>query len=63
MSSKFSSASLIIYNLAQMHLSIDDAKYIDIDTYIELCQIQISINDNKNKNKKATQSDIDSFIG
>jgi hypothetical protein len=53
--------SNIIFNLAQMGISIGDAFFIDIDTYLELLDLFNKQNSDEGK-VEASQSDIDKFL-
>ena len=59
---KFSITANIIFNLAHLGLSIEDTKYLDIETYFELVNLELKTLDNSDTSKKATQTDIDSFL-
>lgn len=52
----------IIYNLAKLGISLRDAELFDIETYIELIEIEISILNGNSTSRKATQKDIDLFL-
>ncbi len=47
-----------------MKISIEDSKYIDIDTYIELVELEVDMLEqfSGKKPKKATLEDIDNFF-
>ena len=60
---KHQATSNIIFNLAQMGISIRDAFYVEIDTYFELVDLFAeSMGGTKSKSREATQSDIDNFL-
>jgi len=48
--------------LAHLGISIKDAKYIDIDVYVELINIELKTMSNEEVPRKATQKDIDLFL-
>jgi len=48
--------------LAHLGISIKDAKYIDIDVYVELINIELRTMSNSDVPRKATQKDIDLFL-
>jgi hypothetical protein len=52
----------IIFNLAHLGLSIQDSKFIDIDTYCELIELEMQVINGKDKPRRATQADIDAFL-
>lgn len=55
--------SNIIFNLAQMGISIKDAFFIEIDTYFELLDLfRESIGGGRGGPRRATQADIDKFL-
>jgi hypothetical protein len=52
----------IIFNLAHLGLSIEDAKTFDLDTYFEIVELEMNVINGKQSTKKAKQSDIDKFL-
>ena len=52
----------IIFNLAHLGLSIQDAKNFDLDTYFEIVELEIDVINGKQSEKRANQSDIDRFL-
>lgn len=55
--------SNIIFNLAQMGISLGDAYFIELDTYFELVDLfQESMGGSRPMSREASQSDIDSFL-
>jgi len=55
--------SNIIFNLAQMGISIRDACFIELDTYFELVDLfKNAMGDSSNNTRVATQADIDMFL-
>ena len=61
-SSNHEATSNIIFNLAQMGISIRDAHFIEIDTYFELLDLFKELYAGKTNNRQATQDDIDKFL-
>jgi len=49
--------------LAQLGIPIRDSEFFDIQTYLEIVDIQKSIYSGESPSRIATQSDIDSFLG
>jgi len=52
----------IIFNLAHLGLSIEDAKTFDLDTYFEIVELEMNVINGKQSTQKAKQSDIDKFL-
>ncbi|MFA5482826.1 MAG: hypothetical protein WC278_05610, partial [Bacilli bacterium] len=52
----------IIYNLAHLGISLKDARYIDIDVYVELINLELKTMSNEPESRRATQKDIDLFL-
>ena len=52
----------IIFNLAHLGISIEDAKYFDLQTYFELVELEMKIITNEKGSRLATQSDIDAYL-
>ncbi|MDY0364174.1 MAG: hypothetical protein RBR27_05590, partial [Bacilli bacterium] len=52
----------IIYNLAHLGISLKDARYIDIDVYVELINLELKTISNEPESRRATQKDIDLFL-
>lgn len=52
----------IIFNLAHLGISIEDAKNFDLDTYFEIVKLEMNVINGKQSSKRATQSDIDTFL-
>jgi hypothetical protein len=52
----------IIFNLAHLGISIEDAKYFDLQTYFELVQLEMKVISGKDTGKRASQADIDTFL-
>jgi hypothetical protein len=52
----------IIFNLAHLGISIEDAKYLDLLTYFELIELEMKVIQGNGTGREATQSDIDSFL-
>ena len=52
----------IIFNLAQLGIPIRDAEFFDIRTYLDIVKLQKSIYE-EGGSRKATQADIDAFLG
>jgi len=48
--------------LAHLGISIKDAKYIDIDVYVELINLELETISKEENPRKATQKDIDLFL-
>ena len=48
--------------MAHLGIAIKDAKYIDIDVYVELINIELRTMSNNDVPRKATQKDIDLFL-
>jgi len=48
--------------LAHLGISIKDAKYIDIDVYVELVNLELQTMSDEPQIRKATQRDIDLFL-
>ena len=60
-------ASQIIYFLAHLGISIGDAKYMSLDTLIDLMELHSEIlskqNSKDSQTRDATQDDINKFFG
>ena len=54
--------SNVIFNLAQMGISLRDAEFIEIDTYFELLDLFRESMSGEKKPRPATQEDIDAFL-
>ena len=52
----------IIFNLSHLGISLRDSKYFDIQTYLELLELEMKVINGKNETRKATQQDIDLFL-
>ena len=52
----------IIFNLAHLGISIEDAKYFDLATYFDIVTLEVNVGNGKESYKRATQSDIDRFL-
>lgn len=52
----------IIFNLAHLGISIEDAKNFDLVTYFDIVELEMHVINGKQSNSKATQSDIDRFL-
>jgi hypothetical protein len=52
----------IIFNLAHLGLSIEDAKNFDLDTYFEIVKLEMNIISGNQSTKRATQTDIDRYL-
>ena len=61
-SSRHKPTSNIIFNLAQMGISLRDAEFIEIDTYFELLDLFRESMSGEKKPRPATQEDIDEFL-
>jgi len=48
--------------LAHLGISIKDAKYIDIDVYVELINLELETMSDDPPIRRATQKDIDLFL-
>jgi hypothetical protein len=48
--------------LAHLGLSIEDSKYFDINTYLQIVELEMQVIGGKSGIKKASQSDIDAFL-
>jgi hypothetical protein len=48
--------------LAHLGISLKDARYIDIDVYVELINLELKTISNEEVTRKATQKDIDLFL-
>ena len=53
----------IIFNLAQLGIPIRDSEFFDISVYLEIIELQKEIYGGANGCRRATQSDIDAFLG
>lgn len=53
--------SNIIFNLSQMGISLNDSRFIELDTYFELLDLYRKSNGG-NSTREATQADIDRFL-
>lgn len=51
----------IIFNLANLGLSIDDSRFFDIKVYMEILKLQGDLLKKENT-RRATQADIDAFL-
>ncbi len=60
--SEFGMTANIIFNLAHLGISIEDSKHFDLQTYLELVQLEMQVISGKSNLRKATQSDIDAFL-
>ena len=60
--SEFGATANIIFNLAHLGLSIEDSKYFDINTYLQIVELEMQVIGGKSGIKKASQSDIDAFL-
>lgn len=61
-SSRHKTTSNVIFNLAQMGISLRDAEFIEIDTYFELLDLFRESMSGEKKPRPATQEDIDAFL-
>jgi hypothetical protein len=61
-SSRHKPTSNVIFNLAQMGISLRDAEFIEIDTYFELLDLFRESMSGEKKPRPATQEDIDAFL-
>lgn len=52
----------IIFNLGHLGLKVTDAKYMSLDTYFEIVELELKTLEKNNDTKRATQKDIDSFL-
>lgn len=59
---EFGATANIIFNLAHLGISIDDAKYFDLESYFELVQLEMKVIGGKGSARKANQTDIDWFF-
>jgi hypothetical protein len=48
--------------LAHLGISLKDARYIDIDVYVELINLELKTMSNEPESRRATQKDIDLFL-
>lgn len=53
----------IIFNLAQLGIPIRDSEFFDISVYLEIVELQKEIYGGNGGDRKATQADIDAFLG
>ncbi|MFH5880882.1 hypothetical protein [Liberiplasma polymorphum] len=51
----------MIFNLAHLNLSIEDSKYIDLETYFELIELEVETF-SKSDVRYGSQVDIDRFF-
>ncbi|MGE4341474.1 MAG: hypothetical protein AB7E23_00040 [Bacilli bacterium] len=49
--------------MAQLGIPIRDSEFFDIQTYLEIVEIQKSVYAGETPSRTATQSDIDKFLG
>lgn len=59
---KFGGTASIIFNLSKLGISVEDSKHFDIDTYIELIEIEMELNNKESGSRYCTQADIDAFL-
>jgi hypothetical protein len=59
---EFGATANIIFNLAHLGISIEDAKYFDLNVYSELIELELKTIDGKSETRKATQADINAFL-
>jgi hypothetical protein len=48
--------------LAHLGISVEDSKYFDLETYLQLIHLEMQVIQGKDHARKATQSDIDAFF-
>lgn len=60
--SEFGATANIIFNLAHLGISIEDAKFFDIDVYLQLIKLEMQVIHGKEHSRKASQADIDAFL-
>jgi len=54
--------SNIIFNLAHLGISIKDSKLFDLETYLELIQLEMKVISGKETGRRASQRDIDAYL-
>jgi hypothetical protein len=60
--SEYGVTANIIFNLAHLGISVEDSKYFDLETYLQLIHLEMQVIQGKDHARKATQSDIDAFF-
>ena len=52
----------IIFNLAHLGITIEDAKNFDLQTYFDLIELEMRVITNEKGSRRATQIEIDAFL-
>lgn len=60
--SEFGATAHIIFNLAHLGISIEDSKHFDLETYVQIVELEMQVIGGKSGTRKASQLDIDAYL-